>query len=142
MSHEILTHKFAAVLNKKIPIPNLFNALGHMAAGLTGTYQNQSEMRFDNYQDKDGGFHKNISDLPFIILQADNSSQIRKLRNDLLAANITFVDFTNTMIIGTYKEQQERTANTPEAELEYFGICMFGKTEIINGFTKKYSLWR
>lgn len=25
------THKFVAVLNKKIPVPNLMNALGHMA---------------------------------------------------------------------------------------------------------------
>lgn len=142
MSHEALTHKFVAVLNKKIPVPNLLNALGHMTAGLAGTYHNHSEMRFDTYKDKDGGLHKNISDLPFIILQADNSNHIRKLRNDLLAATITFVDFTSTMTIGTYKEQQERTVNTPEAELEYFGICMFGKTDTLNSFTKKFSLWR
>ncbi|KKQ59397.1 MAG: hypothetical protein US80_C0012G0017, partial [Candidatus Daviesbacteria bacterium GW2011_GWA2_38_17] len=32
-----LTHKFVAVLNKKIPIPNLMNSLGHMAAGLGGS---------------------------------------------------------------------------------------------------------
>lgn len=33
-ANEYLTHKFVAVLNKKIPAPNLMNALGHMTAGL------------------------------------------------------------------------------------------------------------
>src|SRR5689334_15513671 len=59
-----LTHKFIAVLNKKIPHPELMNALGHMAAGIAGSYENKAEMRLDIYHDKDGGQHKNISDLP------------------------------------------------------------------------------
>lgn len=141
MNHE-LTHKFVAVLNKKVSIPKLLNALGHMTAGASASYHNKEEMRFDTYSDKDGGLHKNISDLPFIILQADNSNQIRKLRADLLAANIHCVDFTNTMAVGTYQVQQELTRNTPEADLEYYGVCMFGPKDVLNGFTKKFSLWR
>lgn len=137
-----LTHKFIAVLNKKIPNPKLMNALGHMAAGIAGSYENKADMRLDIYHDKDGGLHKNISDLPFIILQADNSNQIRTLRNQLNAAEVHCVDFTSTMTIGTYKEQQEATAKTPEAELEYFGICMFGHKDILRDFTKKFSLWK
>ncbi|TSC85367.1 MAG: hypothetical protein G01um10147_1181 [Microgenomates group bacterium Gr01-1014_7] len=137
-----LTHKFVAVLNKKIPTGNLMNGLGHMAAGLAGSYPNLPEMRFDSYFDKDGGEHKSISDNPFIILQADNSNQIRNLRNEAKVAGIHFVDFTSTMTVGTYKEQQERTKNTPEVELEYYGICLFGPKEILNSLTKKFSLWR
>lgn len=60
------THKFVAVLNKKIPVPNLMNALGHMATGLSASYANISDMRFDSYIDKDGGNHKSISDNPLI----------------------------------------------------------------------------
>lgn len=141
MSDE-LTHKFVAVLNKKVPAGSLMNALGHMAAGLSGSYPNLPKMRFDIYFDKDGGEHKSISDNPFIILQADNSNQIRALRNELMNAAIHFVDFTSTMTVGTYMEQQERTKNTAEAELEYFGICMFGPKEVLNSLTKKFSLWR
>ncbi len=137
-----LTHKFVAVLNKKIPVVNLMNALGHMAAGLGGSAPNLEEMRFDSYFDKDGGEHKSISDNPFIILSADNSNQIRTLRQELISAGIHFVDFTSTMTVGTYKEQQERTKQTPELELEYYGICLFGPKEIINNLTKKFSLWR
>ncbi|MBI2074688.1 MAG: DUF2000 domain-containing protein [Candidatus Levybacteria bacterium] len=137
-----LTHKFVAVLNKKIPIGNLMNALGHMAAGLAGSYPNKEEMRFDSYFDKDGGDHNSISDNPFIILSADNSNQIRNLRNQLINSGIHFVDFTSTMTVGTYKEQQEKTKQTPELELEYYGICFFGLKEVLNGLTKKFSLWR
>lgn len=139
---EELTHKFVAVLNKKVPVGSLMNALGHMAAGLAGSYPNIPEMRFDSYYDKDGGDHKSISDNPFIILSADNSNQIRNLRNNLISAGVHFTDFTSTMTVGTYKEQQERTKQTPELELEYYGICFFGPKEVLNGLTKKFSLWR
>jgi len=137
-----LTHKFVAVLNKKVPVGNLMNALGHMAAGLSGSYSNLPEMRFDSYFDNDGGKHPSISDNPFIILQAENSNQIRTLRNSLIEGGVSFTDFTSTMTVGTYKEQQERTKETPELELEYYGICFFGSKEVLNGLTKKFSLWR
>lgn len=142
MQTDNLTHKFVAVLNKKVPVGNLMNALGHMAAGLARSYSNLTEMRFDDYFDKDGSKHPSISDNPFIILSADNSNQIRNLRKELINAGIHFTDFTSTMTVGTYKEQQERTKNTSEAELEYYGICFFGHKDILNNLTKKFSLWR
>ena len=137
-----LTHKFVAVLNKKVPVGNLMNALAHMAAGLSASYPNISEMRFDTYVDKDGNEHRSISDHAFVILSADNSNQIRNLRKSLLENNVHFVDFTDTMTVGTYLEQQERTLQTPEEQLEYFGICMFGNKESLSALTKKFSLWR
>lgn len=118
------------------------NALGHMAAGLSASYPNVVEMRFDNYFDKDGGHHKSISDNPFIILAADNSNKVRALRNACLEEGIHFVDFTSTMTVGTYAEQQQRTKETPEAELEYYGICLFGEINKVNDLTRKFSLWK
>ncbi|KKU78900.1 MAG: hypothetical protein UY05_C0045G0005 [Candidatus Peregrinibacteria bacterium GW2011_GWA2_47_7] len=142
METGITTHKFVAVLNKKIPVPLLINALGHMSAGLGASYSNVAEMRFDTYLDKDGGAHQSISDNPFIILAADNSNKLRTLRGELMSVGIHFNDFTSTMTVGTYAEQKERTKNTPESELEYYGICMFGEKEKLNALTKKFSLWK
>jgi hypothetical protein len=142
MSVNHLTHKFVAVLNKKIPVNVLMNALGHMAAGLVGSISDRAAMRFDSYYDKDGNQHPSISDNPFIILVADNSNKLRALRLELIAANISYVDFTSTMTIGSYIEQQERTKNTPESELEYYGVCMFGEADKINALTKKFSLFK
>lgn len=137
-----LTNKFVAILNKKIPVGGLMNALGHMAAGLSASFHNLAEMRFDSYFDQNGDEHKSISDHPFIILSADNSNQIRTLRRELISANIHFVDFTSTMTVGTYAEQKERTKNTPEEQLEYYGICMFGDKATLNQLNRKFSLWK
>lgn len=140
------THKFVAVLNKKIVRQTdggkLMNALAHMSVGLSGLYANKEELRFDDYIDADGNKHKSISDNPFIVLSADNSNQLRTLRNKLIEQHIAFTDFTHTMTVGTHIEQHERTAQTPELELEYWGICMFGKKEEVEPLTKKFSLWR
>lgn len=137
-----LPNKFVAVLNKKIAPGSLMNALGHMGAGLVGSYPSIPEMRFGSYVDQNGNDHKSISDHPFIILSADNSNQIRNLRKELIAAGTHFVDFTDTMTVGTYVEQKERTKATPEEQLEYYGICMFGDKQTISQLTKKFSLWR
>jgi len=136
------THKFVAVLNKKIDIGKLMNALGHMTAGFGSSFTDKEAMRFDSYFDKDGGEHPNISDNPFIILSADNSNQIRALRNALKENKIPFIDFTSTMTVGTYAEQKQRTNETPELELEYYGICFFGENSQLSELTKKYSVWR
>lgn len=131
-----------AVLNKKIPTGNLMNALAHMAAGLAGSYPNILEMRFDSYFDKDNGEHKSISDHPFIILSADNSNQLRTFRNNLIEVGIHFNDFTSTMTVGSYVEQKDRTKNTAELELEYWGVCAFGSKDKLSELTKRFSLWK
>lgn len=136
------TKRFIAVLNKKIETGRLMNALGHMTAGLLGGYGNVEEKAFLEYRDKDGGVHPFISHYPFIILQADNSNQIRTVRKELMARNLPYTDFTSTMIVGTSKAQLENTAATAEADLEYFGVCTFGDTEVLKEFTKKFSLFR
>ncbi len=133
--------RFIAVLNKKIETGKLMNALGHMSAGLSGGFGKSQEMNFLEYKDKDGGIHPFISHFPFIILKAENSNQIRKVRNEALQRNIIFTDFTSTMTVGTSADQIEKTKNTPELDLEYWGICMFGKTSELREFTGKFSLF-
>jgi len=136
------SYRFIALLNKKIPTGILMNALGHMTAGLAGGYDKSKEMCFLQYKDKDTGVHPNISHFPFIVLAADNSEQIRKVRMEAITQHVIYTDFTNTMTIGTSQQQINATIITPEVELEYYGICLFGKTEILRPFTKKFSLFK
>jgi hypothetical protein len=135
------TYRFIAVLNKKAEIGKLMNALGHMTAGLSGKVCKE-DMQFLEYKDKDGGNHPGISHFPFIVLAADNSNKIRTARNEAIARNIPFTDFTSTMTVGTSQEQLNATEAATEEELEYFGICMFGKTDVLREFTGKFSLFR
>jgi hypothetical protein len=141
MTYVTTTHKFVAVLNKKIPQGKVMNALAHATAGLAGSYPNKEQMRFGDYIDQDQTTHSSISDNPFIILRADNSNKLRALRNAAKEANIQCVDFTDTMTVGTYAEQQVRTKETPEAELEYYAVVLFGAASEIEPLTKKFSLW-
>ena len=133
--------RFVAILNKKIEPGKLMNALGHMTAGLAGGYGKGKEMCFLEYKDKNNGIHPYISHFPFIVLSADNSNQIRTVRSEAISRNIIFTDFTSTMTIGTSLEQVNNTAAIEEVNLEYYGICMFGQTDILREITKKFSLF-
>jgi hypothetical protein len=134
--------RFVAILNKKVEPGRLMNALGHITAGLAGGSRKSDEMCFLQYQDKDGGIHPNISHFPFIVLRADNSNKIRAVRNECVTRGIPFSDFTSTMTLGTSQEQQDATMNMPEAELDYYGIVMFGETAVLKEFTGKFSLYQ
>jgi len=132
--------KLVAVMNKSIEPGIIMNALGHMCIGFGSTIE-QSTLRLTNYKDGDGGDHPNISEMPFIILRA-NSNKIRNLRHQAIENNIRFVDFTDTMTIGGFEEQIERSANTKEQDLIYYGIVLYGPWQTVAEMTKKFSLWK
>jgi hypothetical protein len=142
MSYIDNEYKFIVVLNKKIEISKLLNALGHMAAGLVSTSSNINDMRFLKYEDADGGVHPAISFYPFVILEADNSNQIRLLRQKAIENKILYNDFVKQMLAGSADEQLQQTKSTKDEALEYFGICLFGPATILRDITKKFSLFR
>ena len=130
-----------AVLNEKIETGKLMNALAHMAVGLGGNIQNKEELRLMDYIDADNGRHPDISEMPFIVLKA-NSNKIRMLRMAAINNNIQFIDFTDTMTVGTYEEQIKKTKETKEQDLEYYGIILFGDWQLVSELTGKFSLWK
>src|SRR5690348_11608866 len=115
MSEEKFKNKLVAVLNKSIETGKAMNALAHMCIGL-GSVIGREELRLTDYKDADGGSHPFISELPFMVL-SENSNKIRKLRNEAIVHNIVFNDFTDTMTIGTYKEQIDRTLQVKDENL-------------------------
>ncbi|KTD58888.1 DUF2000 domain-containing protein [Legionella shakespearei] len=140
MSVELFQNKLVAVLNKSIDAGKVMNALAHMCIGL-GSAIGQKNLRLTDYKDANSGSHPFISEIPFIIL-SDNSNKIRALRQKALAEHILLNDFTDTMTVGTYQEQIERTAQTKEEDLIYYGIVLFGDWAKVTELTKKCSLWR
>lgn len=134
------SNKLVAVMNEKIEPGIIMNALAHMCIGF-GAEVGKEPLRLTDYVDGDGGHHPYISEMPFMILKA-NSNKIRGLRHAAMEAGIKFVDFTNTMTIGTYVEQVARTKETKEADLIYYGIVLFGEWDRVSELTKKFSLWK
>lgn len=131
-------NKLVAVLNKSAESGKTINALAHMCIGF-GAHLGTDPLQLINYQDADGNDHSLISKMPFIILQA-SSNKIRKLRAETITKNIQYVDFTDTMTVGNYTEQLERTAKTKEENLIYYGIILFGNWNVVSELTKKFSL--
>lgn len=140
MSKENFKNKLVAVMNKSVEPGKAMNALAHMCIGLGGAIGVQ-ELRLTDYKDAEGSSHPCISELPFIILSA-NSNKIRNLRKEAIACQIIFNDFTDTMTIGTYKEQIEKTKITKEEALIYYGIVLFGDWDKVSELTRKFSLWQ
>ena len=136
----LFSNKLVAVMNEKIEPGIVMNALAHMCIGF-GSEIGKDPLRLANYIDADGGSHPSISEMPFMILKA-NSNKIRGLRREAIEAGVKFVDFTNTMTIGTYIEQIERTKQTKEEELIYYGIVLFGDWNQVSELTRKFSLWK
>jgi hypothetical protein len=134
------SHKIVAVMNEKIEPGIIMNALGHMCIGF-GAEIGKDLLRLTDYADADGGSHPHISEIPFIILKA-NSNKIRALRLAAQQENIKFVDFNHNMTGGTYQEQLERSKNTKEIDLIYYGIVLFGDWNKVTELTKKFSLWK
>lgn len=127
-------------MNEKIEPGVIMNALAHMCIGF-GSDIGKEPLRLTQYIDADGGSHPNISEMPFMILKA-NSNKLRALRAAALQAGIRCVDFTNTMTVGTYVEQIEKTKETKEADLIYYGVVLFGDWEKVSELTRKFSLWK
>jgi hypothetical protein len=133
-------NKLVAVMNEKIEPGIIMNALAHMCIGF-GSVIGEDPLRLTNYIDADGGSHPDISEMPFMILKA-NSNKIKGLREAAQALGIQFVDFTQTMTVGTFEEQLERTRQTKAEELVYYGIVLFGDWDKVSELTRKFSLWK
>ncbi len=133
-------NKLVAVMNEKIEPGIIMNALAHMCIGF-GSVIGEEPLRLTNYIDAEEGSHPNISEMPFMILKA-NSNKIRALRQAALQAGIQCIDFTDTMTSGSYAEQLERTKQTKESDLIYYGVVLFGSWDKVSELTRKFSLWK
>ena len=133
-------NKLVAVMNEKVEPGKAMNALAHMCIGSRAKIGIEN-LRLTNYIDINGNSHPNISEMPFMILKA-NSNKIRKLREEALANEIFFTDFTDTMSNGTFEEQIKRHSETKDEDLVYFGIIMFGDWNKVSEMTRKFSLWK
>lgn len=133
-------NKMVAVVNEKVEPGKAMNAVAHMCMGFGATIGAEA-LRLTEYKDANGGSHPNISEMPFIILKA-NSNKIRLIRNQAIENGIRFTAFTDAMTVGTFQEQLERSSQTKEEDLIYFGIVLFGPWDKVSEITRKYSIYK
>ena len=135
--------RLAIVLLRTLEMGVALNAASHMAACLVSraTPDQLQKMSFTDYKDADGQSHP-VSALSLVVLQARNSSQIRAARIAAVQEELLHVDFLESMTKDTYIEQMARTFLIPEAELDYWGLALFGPSDVLRSVTHKFSLWR
>lgn len=134
--------KWVVVVNRKVSVPQLLNAIAHLALGMLKQCTAEAAGLFHNYDGSNGQLTSVISNWPVIILQANNSNQLRTLRAALLAAGLPCQAFVDTMIGESAADQIERTKSTDENNVEYFAVMAFGRAEEdLRPLTKKFSLF-
>jgi len=133
-------NKLVAIINKELEQGVALNALGHMTLGL-GAQMGKDILRLNDYQDANNNIYPNISQIPFIILRA-KANEICKTVLSAREMNIAHGIFLDTMTGGTYVEQLERTTQSDEEKLVYYGCVLFGAWDDVSNITRKFSLWK
>ncbi len=133
--------KWVAVLNKKVALPQLLNALGHLAVGLRPQCIEEAAGFFHSYEGADGKQVASISNWPVIVLRADNGNQLRTLRANALTAGLPCQAFLDTMLGTSAEDQLQKTKTTADDKAEYFAVMIFGKSDVLQTLTKKFSLF-
>ena len=136
-------YKFVAVINRQLPSGVALNAIAHMSAGIVASASPEikEQMCFIDFIDKNEIQYKSISANSLIVLSG-KPGEIKKVYSHLIEKGILIVSFLETMTNDTYKEQLERTRNTPTEDVLFYGIMIFGEKAEIDPITRKLSLWK
>jgi hypothetical protein len=134
-------NKIAVVLNKKIEVGRAMNALAHTMLGFGANVADKEKLRLIKYTDSEGNVHANISEMPNVILRG-KSGQIQNLRKQAIESKVQFVDFIDTMSMGTYEEELAITKERKDEDMDYWAIVLFGPFDVITDLTKKFSVYK
>jgi len=99
------------------------------------------ELGLITYVDSEGNEFPSISKHPFIVLTA-SGNKLKAFRDELIAANIPFTCFLDTMIEGGWDAQLATTKSKKFDELTVMAIAAYGEREALDPLTKKFSLYR
>jgi IS4 transposase len=72
--------------------------------------------------------------MPIVVLRA-GSNKIRTIKNRAKELGLKYVDFVETMSIGTYEEEFELTKTKKDEELNYWALILFGGWDKITEFS-------
>ena len=133
--------KLVVVLKEGLEIGKAMNALAHAMLGFGAGIITKEEVCLNKYKDAEGNLHDNISEMGLVVLRA-GSNKIRTIRNKAKEKELQFVDFVDTMSIGTYEEEYKLTKTKKDEELDYWALILFGNFEEVDNLTGKLSLYK
>ena len=129
------------VLNANEPGDELITAAAKMAAGLIHRL-NPQNAGFIDFVDGDGMIHHRVSSLPIQIKAAEGSESIRQLRRAALRTHgVLTTDFVRSMDENIIRGTPYETALPHDSQLEYRGLCLAGRTDVIEDLTRQFRSW-
>lgn len=132
--------KLVIVVNKSIEPGVAMNAVSHTVVSL-GAQVGLENLNVVDYIDSDGNHYPKISKMPFIVLRA-SGNKIREMSEALKKMDSHYAVFTDSMTVGTWEEQLERTSQHKQDELVFYAVGAYGGWEDLSEMTKKFSLYR
>jgi hypothetical protein len=135
-------YKWVAVLNRRFPLPQLLNALGHLALSVQMSCRLKEAYRHHSYKGADGSELARISHWPLIVLEGDNDNQLRTLRESALSKGFACQAFVGSMLGFSAEDQLRRTQEADLDKLDFLAVLLFGRAEELRGITKRFSLWK
>jgi hypothetical protein len=134
--------KFVVVLNRSHELSRLTSGLGHVTAGLAASLtQTGEDLRFLTYESADGQQFSSISDYSFIVLKG-RRGQLKTFHAALREKELPCVTYLDTMLEGGTAVEMAATKQRNFEDLEVLAIATFGDVDVLNGLTKKFSLWQ
>jgi hypothetical protein len=134
--------KCVMVVDANLPLGLLANTVAVLAVSIGDKVDG---IVGDDVVDRDGTLHKGITEAVIPLLKGD-SVLIRSLRARLLTMpekKLYFVDFCDAAQQSKqYTDYQVRMAETPEADLQYLGIAIYGEDKDVNKLTGSIGLLR
>jgi len=134
-------NKLVVILNEKVETGKAMNALAHAMLGFGAGAITKEEVHLNKYEDAVGNVHDNISEMGIVILRA-GSNKIRTIKNKAKEMGLKYVDFVETMSIGTYEEEFKLTKTKKDEELNYWALILYGDWDKVTGLTGKLSLYK
>ncbi len=134
-------NRLVVILNEKLEHGKAAMAISHAMLGFGAGAVSGEEVRLNKYEDASGNVHNNISEMAIVVLKA-SSNKIREMRNQARDGGMKYVDFVDTMSIGTYEEEFRLTKSKKDEELTYWALILSGSKEKVSELTSKLSLYR
>lgn len=135
------SNRIILVVRKDLESWQVANTIGHISAFLGNKIKNGFDTG-EKFVTKDGVAYPRNSQYPIIVKRAQSNEQLHNLMEKVRAIGVLYHCFIREMIEHTNDTNLQKALDSKiDADIEYLGVGLFGKTEELNQLTKKFGLW-